>query len=396
MFVLDDIKIRLLIVDDEPELRSILADFLGEMYECVQVESAEAALIEITRQQFSIVITDVNLAGMSGLDMIPLIAARSPQTVVMAISGRQSLDDAIRALRTGAFDYIVKPFDLPQVETAVRRAVEHYELQIIKRRYDLHLEELVAQRTTELDHALEEVEHSYRNTLKALVQALETRDFETHGHSERVVTFSLRLGYEMGLDAESLRALEFGALLHDIGKIGVPDAILRKPAALTEDEWTLMRLHPQHGEQILRDVSFLDGAIKVVAQHHERWDGNGYPRRLKNEEIDFNARIFAVVDAFDAIVSDRVYRAGKPFEQALIEINNCAGQQFDPQVVAAFNRVPQEDWDTLRRRSTQREPEKFSFQNFVTEVMSGRGGKNKKDKEQAVTDEVCAPALERP
>lgn len=391
MFAVDDIDICILIIDDEPELRSILADFLGEIYECVQVESAEAGLAEIRKKTFAVVITDVNLSGMSGLELIPLIKAESMQTVVMVVSGQQSLDDAVQALRTGAFDYITKPFDLHQVETAVRRAVEHYELQVIKRRYDCHLEELVAERTTELDHALEEVENSYRATLKALVQALETRDFETHGHSERVVTFSLRLGYELGLSENQMRSLEFGALLHDIGKIGVPDSILRKPAKLTEDEWKKMRLHPMHGEQILRNIPFLEGATNVVGQHHEKWDGTGYPKGLAGDEIDLNARIFSVVDAFDAIVSDRVYRAGQTYEQACVEINKCIGNQFDPQVVAAFHRVPKSDWDALRRRSLQRKAERFSFQTVVAEVMNGRAAEIRAAK---ISEDVFAPQLE--
>jgi HD-GYP domain-containing protein (c-di-GMP phosphodiesterase class II) len=147
-----------------------------------------------------------------------------------------------------------------------------------------------------------------------------------------------------------MRSLEFGSLLHDIGKIGVPDAILRKPARLTEEEWKEMRLHPIHGRQILSGIEFLEGASRVVAQHHERWDGSGYPAGLKGEEIDLNARIFAVADAFDAITSDRVYRVGRTYEAALAELERCAGRQFDPRVVEAFGRVAREEWERLRRR----------------------------------------------
>src|SRR5918997_2125398 len=165
-------------------------------------------------------------------------------------------------------------------------------------------------------------------TLKALTAALETRDAETRGHSERVVSFTLRLGREMGLDAEETRSLEFGSLLHDIGKIGVPDAILRKPSRLTEEEWARMREHPLHGQRILRGIEFLEGAARVVAEHHERWDGSGYPLGLRGEEIDLGARIFAVADAFDAMTSDRFYRAGKPYEAAGEELELFAGRQF--------------------------------------------------------------------
>jgi putative nucleotidyltransferase with HDIG domain len=218
------------------------------------------------------------------------------------------------------------------------------------------LEELVAQRTAELDEALGSLENAYRSTLKALTAALEARDAETHGHSERVVTFSLRLGREYGLNTQEMKALEFGSLLHDIGKIGVPDAILRKPAKLTDEEWVRMREHPIHGQQILRGIKFLQGAAKVVAQHHEKWDGSGYPLGLVGDDIDICARIFSVADAFDAITSDRVYRKGRSYEAAAGELDEWRGRQFDPKVVEAFHRVPPEDWDELRRRSLEPEP----------------------------------------
>jgi HD-GYP domain-containing protein (c-di-GMP phosphodiesterase class II) len=222
------------------------------------------------------------------------------------------------------------------------------------RLYDPYPDRRIARRTAELDGALQSLEGAYRTTLKALVTALETRDSETHGHSERVVAFSLRLGREMGLSEEELGSLEFGSLLHDIGKIGVPDAVLRKPAPLTEPEWYEMRKHPLHGEQILGGIDFLEGASRVVAQHHERWDGSGYPLGLRGEQIDLNARIFAVADAFDAITSDRVYRVGKPYDSAAREIEEWSGRQFDPAVVAAFRGVPPEEWEALRRHPPSR------------------------------------------
>ncbi len=286
------------------------------------------------------------------------------------ISGMQTVESAINALRLGAFDYLMKPFDLRQAEAAVTRALEHHELITAKRRYENHLEELVDQRTAELDEALGSLENAYRSTLKALTAALETRDAETHGHSERVVSFSLRLGREYGLSGSKMRALEFGSLLHDIGKIGVPDAILRKPAKLTDEEWVRMREHPRHGQQILRGIKFLEGAARVVAQHHEKWDGSGYPLGLKAEEIDVCARIFAVADAFDAITSDRVYREGRSYEAAARELDEWSNQQFDPTVVEAFHRVPKEDWEELRRRSMMREPNEAAWQPIVQAIDS--------------------------
>jgi putative nucleotidyltransferase with HDIG domain len=356
---------RILIVDDEVEITEILADLLSEDYECVRAGSAEQALAQLAGNQFQLVISDITMPGMSGLDMIPHIKESSPDTVVVMISGMQTVESAIGALRLGAFDYLMKPFDLRQVEAVVKRALEHHDLVVAKQRYENHLEELVEQRTVELDRALNSLEGAYRSTLKALTAALETRDSETHGHSERVVSYSLRLGREYGLNSDQMKSLEFGSLLHDIGKIGVPDSILRKPAKLTEEEWVRMREHPVHGQQILRGIEFLQGAARVVAQHHEQWDGSGYPLGLRGEEIDICARIFAVADAFDAITSDRVYRRGKSYEAASQELDDWAGRQFDPKVVEAFHRVPKEDWEELHRQSLMPKKDQFDVRQLV-------------------------------
>jgi response regulator RpfG family c-di-GMP phosphodiesterase len=346
-------RARVLVADDEPEIRDVLTDLLGRLYDCESVGSAEEALVRLSGGAYDLVISDIMMGGMSGLDLIPRVKELAPDTVVIMISGVQTVESAINALRAGAFDYVMKPFDLHHVEAAVSRALEHHHLRAEKRRYETYLEEMVAQRTQELDGALHSLGDAYRTTLKALTAALETRDLETHGHSERVVNFSLRLGRELALDENQMRSLEFGSLLHDIGKIGVPDAILRKPAKLTDDEWVRMREHPLHGQKILRGIEFLEGAACVVAQHHERWDGSGYPLGLRGEAIDLNARIFAVADAFDAITSDRVYRAGRSYDEALAELDTYAGQQFDPRVVDAFRRVPRGEWDEIRRRSLE-------------------------------------------
>lgn len=361
---------RLLIVDDEPEVRGVLRDLLSDSYDCAEAPSAEDALVELRRKNYELVISDITMSGMSGLEMIPHVQTTSPDTVIVMISGMQTIESAIDALRLGAFDYLMKPFDLRQAEAAVARAYRHHELVTAKRLYENHLEELVEQRTKELDQALDSLENAYRSTLQALTAALETRDAETHGHSERVVTFSLRLGREYGLTGPQMKALEFGSLLHDIGKIGVPDAILRKPAKLTEEEWVRMREHPVHGQQILRGIKFLEGAARVVAQHHEKWDGSGYPTGIKAEEIDICARIFSVADAFDAITSDRVYRKGRSYEAATAELEEWADRQFDPKVVEAFLRVPKEDWDELRRRSLMRKPHESEWQPVAARIES--------------------------
>ncbi len=360
-----DVRSRILIVDDEAEITAIMSDLFDGQYDCTTAGSAEEALGILSGREFELVVSDITMPGMSGLDMIPHIRSGWPNTVVVMISGMQTMESAIDALRLGAFDYVMKPFDLRQVEAVVKRALEHQDLIVSKQRYEDHLEELVEQRTAELDKALNSLEDAYRSTLKALTAALETRDLETHGHSERVVTYSLRLGREYGLDHKLIKSLEFGSLLHDIGKIGVPDLILRKPAKLTSEEWVLMRQHPVHGQQILRGIEFLEGAARVVAQHHEKWDGSGYPLGLIGEDIDICARIFSVADAFDAITSDRVYRKGKPYHAAAEELDVWAGKQFDPKVVEAFHRVPQQDWEELYNQSLIKKEDELAVRRMV-------------------------------
>jgi len=373
MFDLTDKESSLLIIERNPEKRSVLSTFFSAKYPCDETDSIDSAVRQIREKEYGVVLASFDQIGFNGLDLIPYLQTISPRTIPVFISDRRTPGHTVKAFRAGAFEVIQMPFTLKKVEGVVEKAMGQFEMKCLKDNYQYHLESLVAERTVEVDNALEEIENSYRMTLKALVQALETRDFETHGHSERVVTFSLRLGHEIGLEKAAMRDLELGALLHDIGKIGVPDAVLRKPAKLDEEEWAKMRLHPQHGQMILRNIPFLEGAARVVAQHHEQWDGTGYPTGLRGEAIDIGARIFAVVDAFDAMVSDRVYRKGRPYEAALEELERCSGQQFDPMIVEAFKRIPPEDWEILRERSLIEKQEVMSFQTIVSElVYSGR------------------------
>lgn len=372
MFDITKNEKTLLIIEQNDDKRNLLLNFFSAKYSCEVAENMKSALKKIGEKEFAVILAAFAMPNFNGLELIPYLQSASPRTIPIFISDNEAQGNTVRAFRAGAFEVIQKPFTLSKVETAVEKAFGRFEMRWLKDRYQEHLEELVAERTTELDQALEAIENSYRMTLKALVQALETRDFETHGHSERVVTYSLRLGYELGLDKETLRDLELGALLHDIGKIGVPDAVLRKPAKLNEEEWNKMKLHPIHGQKILRNIPFLEGAARIVAQHHEKWDGSGYPVGLRGEDVDIGARIFAVVDAFDAMVSDRVYRKGCSYEDALAELERFAGTQFDPLIVEAFKHVPKEDWEILRDRSVRDKQEISSFQAVVSELVFSR------------------------
>src|SRR5215468_8075456 len=280
---------RLLIVESDPEKRHLLSNFLSRHYECATADSVNSALDCASRSQFAVILVAIREPELTAHDLLPHLRTISPRSISVCLSEDSNLVNTTSAFKTGAFDVVQAPISLKAVETALKRAFGQYEAEYVKERYQLHLEELVAERTAELD------------------KALETRDFETAGHSERVVTFSLRLGFEMGLAREAMRDLELGALLHDVGKIGVPDSILHKPTDLSEIEWAKMRLHPLYGQDVLRDIPFLRGAARIVAQHHEKWDGSGYPKGLRGEAIDVGARIFAVIDAFDAMVSERIF-----------------------------------------------------------------------------------------
>jgi len=303
------------------------------------------------------------------------------------ISALTDIEYAIDAMRHGAFDYIVKPFDPMRVILAVDRALRHQKALQDKHKYELALEERVRIRTDELRAAneqlnlmLDTLSQNYRATLRGLARTLEARDIETRGHSDRVVAYSLTLGERMGLSANDLIALEQGALLHDIGKVGVPDAVLLKPGTLTTDEWVRMRVHVEQGLRIIDGVEFLSGARFVVGQHHEKYDGSGYPNKLRGDGIHIHARIFAVADAFDAIRSDRPYRSGQSYEIAREEIAVGSGTHFDPKVVNAFMSVRREEWEQIRRSAQQRftdEPKanKRDISSFILSLKSPEAAK---------------------
>jgi putative nucleotidyltransferase with HDIG domain len=351
---------RILIIDDEPSVLSVLYALLNRTHDCKTATSAVEAIEYLKEETYDLVLSDIMMPGMSGLELLAEITRRSRDTVVILISGNLNIQSAIEALRRGAFDYVTKPFNLSDVETAVARGLRHHWLLKANQQYEHHLEHLVDLRTDELTIAnsnlnatLEKLYMNYRATLRALAAALEARDVETKGHSERVVSYCLRLGKQIGLNDRQLITLENGALLHDIGKIGVPDGILLKRGALTEEEWTYMRRHVEYGAQIIRGIDFLEGASEIVAQHHERFNGSGYPNRMEGDQICLGARIFAVADAVDAMTSDRPYRAARSFDDAAEELIRCSGAHFDPIVVDAFTAVPLDGWREIRQLSTE-------------------------------------------
>ncbi|HTE90818.1 MAG TPA: HD domain-containing phosphohydrolase, partial [Terriglobales bacterium] len=261
---------------------------------------------------------------------------------------------ALAAIRNGAYDYLLKPFEREQLLATVRRAMENRRLKLENRAYQTNLETLVAARTEQLRKAMVELERSYDITLEALGDALDLKDRETEGHSRRVTAFTIAIARAMGLTADQIRVIARGAFLHDIGKMAIPDAILNKPGALTPDEVAIMREHSYHGYQIVRKIPFLQEASEIVYAHQERFDGTGYPRGLKGEQIPLGARMFAVADTLDAITSDRPYRPAQTLTAAREEIQRWAGRQFDPEVVKMFLSMPENIWDDLRKEINSR------------------------------------------
>ncbi len=340
---------KILIVDDDSTVRAILRRYLDDIYpDCVDTHSPFEALNRIKHDRFALVISDVMMPGMKGTELLQFVKKNDPETAVIMVTGVMDIGVAVDSLRHGAFDFITKPFDLGAIRHAVERAFERRQLLIENRSYQEELEKMVHERTLELNGALQEVAESYKITLEALVAALDAREHETQAHSKRVREYTLTLAKLVGLEDEDLIQIGRGALLHDVGKIGVPDSILLKPGRLTTKEWTEMMKHPRIGFEILEKIRFLAPAAELVLTHQERWDGKGYPNELAGLDIPLGSRVFAVADTLDAMTSDRPYRKALTFEAALTEIRRCSGSQFDPYVVEAFLNVPVESWKEIQ------------------------------------------------
>jgi len=281
---------------------------------------------------------------MDGLKLLGELRNEDPDVPVIMVTAMHDISIALEAIRAGAYDYILKPFEKDQLHLSVRRALEHRRLVMENRTYQSDLERLVAERTQQLSIALRDLEQSYDYTLEALGGALDAKDAETEGHCQRVTAFTITMAKAMGVDKLSLRQIARGAFLHDIGKMGIPDSILRKPGPLTADERIVMRRHCAIGFAVLERIPFLKEAAEIVLTHQECYDGTGYPQGLKGEEIPLGSRIFAVADTLDAMISDRPYRKALPITTAREEIRKHAGTQFDPQVVEVFLSVPDHVW----------------------------------------------------
>jgi putative nucleotidyltransferase with HDIG domain len=342
-------RARILVVDDEAHVRSMIGATLERLGYDVQLAGSGREAQEILAgNAFELVLTDIVMHEGNGLVLLERIHAQQPNLPVIMVTAIHDISVAIDSMRRGAYDYLLKPFEREHLVATVQRALDHHQALQDSHTYQQNLEQVVHARTEMLRQAMEDLEHSYDVTLEALGDALDLKDSETEGHSKRVTAYTIALARAMGITPVEIRIIARGAFLHDIGKMAIPDEILRKPGKLTAEEQEIMRDHCTRGYHILRKIPFLSEAAAIVHTHQEHFDGSGYPSGLSGSEIPIGARIFAVADALDAITSDRPYRKAASFDIAREEILRCSGTQFDPDIVEAFLKIPNELWHELR------------------------------------------------
>lgn len=347
-------KGQVLIVDDEEAIREVVATLLETQgYACSAVANGREAVERLKKNSLDLVLSDMLMPEMDGLQLLSWLHSHDPEIPIIMVTAMHDVSTALEAIRRGAYDYILKPFEKDQLFLSVRRALEHRRLILENRHYQRNLEQLVAQRTAELRKALSELEQSYDATLEALGGALDLKDSETVGHCKRVTAFTMAMAKAMKLPAETLPQIARAAFLHDIGKMAIPDRILQKPGPLNDEERAIMRTHCDIGYKMLLRIPFLTQAAEIVLSHQEYYDGSGYPRGLRGEEIPLGARIFAVADAVDAMLSDRPYRKALSVQHARDEVARCSGSQFDPRVVEIFLSLPESIWMELRETAQQ-------------------------------------------
>ena len=328
---------RILIVDDEEVICSILERRLTrEGYACITANNGREALRYYYKQPFSLIISDIKMPEMDGIELLKRVKATNPDMMVIMVTAFPEIDLAVEAMRLGAYDFIIKPADLDLVTLSVKKALEKKRLEEEISAYHNHLERLVEERTAKLQQAYRILKKAHLDSVKVLAEAIDAKDPYTRGHSDRVTRMSLKIAFQLGFTEDRLESLEYGALLHDIGKIGIKDEVLQKPSALNSEEYQYIQEHPLIGVKIVEGLDFFKDKIPMIRHHHEHFDGSGYPDGLVGEAIPLGARIIAVPDAFDAMTSARPHRGMMPLQDVLMELEKCKGTQFDPVVLEIF------------------------------------------------------------
>lgn len=331
---------KILIIDDEPACRFLLSETLESSgFECQQACDGTEGLKRALGEDWDLVLCDILMPGINGIELVKMVKQTKRSLPVVMISAELKSETVKTAFREGAYDFIFKPFDINELEMTIMRALERSRLARENETYKLTLEQRVAAQA-------EQIRSLSVGSILSLARALEAKDPYTNGHSQRVAEYSVLIAQQMGLDCKIQEQVRIAGQLHDIGKIGLRESILNKPTKLNDEEYELMKTHPVIGAEILTPV-MEPCVICGVRHHHERYDGRGYPDRLKGEEIPMEARILAVADTYDALTTNRAYRLGRNHDAALAEIDRCTGTQFDPKVATAFMALLQERIDAI-------------------------------------------------
>jgi putative two-component system response regulator len=324
------------VADDEPRLRQVLVRLMAsDGFTCIEAGNGVEALEQLEKVNATLLLSDLRMPKMDGIELLKQAHTKYPELAVILITAVADVEVALDCLANGAMDYLTKPFHLEEVRARVAQALEKRALILENRAYQRDLERRVAEQAKRL-------EELFLGGIQSLVQALEVKDQYTRGHSIRVSHYSALLARELGLPDDAVRQIEIGGHVHDIGKIGVREAVLNKEGPLTDEEYQHIMTHPMVGWHILSSLlGDAPMALNVVRSHHERWDGRGVPDMLSGLAIPREARLAAVADAFDAMVSGRAYRRGRFMtpEDALAELQRNAGTQFDPDIAEAFVRM---------------------------------------------------------
>jgi len=343
------------VVDDEAGIARLLCGKLASNgHDCRGCHSGFEALDLVSSESFDAVISDLRMPGMDGLDLLRSVRGKHPHMGFIMATGAGDIRSGVQAMKDGADDYLQKPLDFDTLTVTLNRVLKQKKLEVEVENYRANLEKIVEERTKQLMVATRRIELSYDDTLEALAAALDLRDNETAGHSRRVMAYSMEIARAMGCDHDHLKTIARAALLHDIGKIGIPDSILLQSDPLTDQQSLVMETHVRIGYELLSRVAFLAGPAEIVLTHHERFDGTGYPQGLQTTEIPLGARIFAVADALDAITSDRPYRRAQSYAAAREEISRWSGRQFDPAVVATYLSIGETVWQAIRQEKGNR------------------------------------------
>lgn len=327
---------RVLVTDRDAALREKLVHLLAQDgYEARGTGDAEQALASLSAEPYDVVLCDLRIADAAGRPLAPRVRDGWPEPGLVLLAAAEDAPLALSAVPEAADDYLLRERCREDLPAVVRRAMERRRLRLENRDLRRALEREMRERAHELKRSLRRAGRAYRLALESLVAALDAREGETQRHSKRVAEYSLRLAEAMGLPERKKQKVFHGALLHDLGKIGIPDSILLKPAPLTPDEWRVMRSHPRVGFGIVRDLPFLRTAAECIVGHHERYDGLGYPLGLRGRQLPLAPRIVAVADALDAMSVLRPYRRAMPFSFIQDELAENRGTQFDPEVTDA-------------------------------------------------------------